>query len=1316
MASGQLSSHRRLSQGSESSVKRTPLMSADNLGQYRLVPDVECAADKDAALQQKSCCQPDCWEELLHSVGFNLFISTLIVANAVVIGLETDNVGEVWAVLEIAFLGIFSIELLLRIVVSGPTKFFAYANEDFSWNLFDFCVVIAGCFDVMFDFSPVRHEKGSFMTFLRIIRLLRVMRMIRLLRFLRDFHVLTFGFAAAAVAIRNVSLLMLAAIYVTSIVCVRLIIPFMQDNEHQEFLNAHFGSLRKSMLSLFFLLSEPDLMPYWEVLESDALLAAFLIAFVVFVSFGIVGLLTGLVCESMFDKNDAKIEQERAEAEEKRQRIIQGCEGIFETIASAQGHASIDDIMQILPALGELCVEEGVPFAREDLVNTVNCMDTDGSGSIDKKEFCQSIVHLAEGLRPISIVELHYITAQTKVKVDRCESLLAGIAQYFETEMQASSPKSSPSKQVLRPPAAARSATSPKATKVLSPGKFNSNPIRERRQISEPPGQPEPSFHLSETPWTSVAKEVEDLRDTLLKELRSSKALASPITGDGGLERILHEVESVQRETSSQLQHQLTAVVEATRQVHTGILQEVASMQSCVSTTLQSLAQQSAAHVESLARYQHQTAPDLCNARQSSHVHKELDAWKHSFFAELEAMNLSLAHARQWQWRTANKSFRQHPHAPDVLDNAVSPVQGTPSTAREAAERSHFVLQALDDVEQLLREISFEMSGHASIAGLNFVQKYSTSTVVPAVTLVMKVATVPGCVRRDQAVEGCTELKSVPPKLRLPAPEPVWRGLAEKFAERELQPLLCADLSRPSPMPLALTGRALKPEAEVTDSLKAFWRNFVEVETKNRVLRLLAFMYQHLREAEGQGVEGTTCQEDIDEICGLLAEQLPVAHDEVLALCIEVFLSLRAVHAKEQAAGVSRMASIQPECLYLLRLVQLLRLREPRLPDFVAELEVPHVEACETLCTVMEVQIAELESKLAQARVEALEKELAAARARQVAQSRAQGVTQFADEALQAVPTCLEPVPPATSPESPACASEGSHQVVPPADADMAPAIQAPETQPSVPLPTPAKRQRISEAFVDDPCQSQPRISLERTPEASMARGSSEAVVVLSGDGASSKGDQKDPKTEQLVEMGFSRRSVELALQQNRGSAELAVSQLLKELEDMPSPLQHMQSMGFDASAAADALQKHGRIGAAVQELVVGRIHNQASDALPEPTAEQGREPPEASQSEGAKRARCDPGGEISAEGEGVLQLLPKKLLCPESHRKEALEATEKKVEHSEATAATCADAGKRPKSKAKPSKQESAAKKKAQKGSIAAVFEVRAAKSTPCR
>lgn len=38
---------------------------------------------------------------------------------------------------------------------------------------------------------------------------------------------------------------------------------------------------------------------------------------------------------------------------------------------SLSGHAAIEDIMQILPELDALFVEEGVTFAREDLVNTV---------------------------------------------------------------------------------------------------------------------------------------------------------------------------------------------------------------------------------------------------------------------------------------------------------------------------------------------------------------------------------------------------------------------------------------------------------------------------------------------------------------------------------------------------------------------------------------------------------------------------------------------------------------------------------------------------------------------------------------------------------------------------------------------------------------------------------------------------------------------------------------------------------------------------------------------------------------------------------
>eukprot|EP00438_Fugacium_kawagutii_P032221 Skav231681 [mRNA] locus=scaffold597:606103:613424:+ [translate_table: standard] len=170
----------------------------DKSGKYRLIPDVEHGDHhnpKDAYLNPET--SEEFYDEILRSVGFNLFISGLIVANAIVIGLETDNQEEqLWAILEFVFLGIFTLELALRLIVSGPKKFFSYNNDDFSWtragrrscgrqaawltgapvvrkvatskvgddgwwNLFDFCVVFAGCLDVISDMSPVRHEKAG---------------------------------------------------------------------------------------------------------------------------------------------------------------------------------------------------------------------------------------------------------------------------------------------------------------------------------------------------------------------------------------------------------------------------------------------------------------------------------------------------------------------------------------------------------------------------------------------------------------------------------------------------------------------------------------------------------------------------------------------------------------------------------------------------------------------------------------------------------------------------------------------------------------------------------------------------------------------------------------------------------------------------------------------------------------------------------------------------------------------------------------------------------------------------------------------------
>jgi hypothetical protein len=83
--------------------------------------------------------------DLADSTAFNLYIFAVIVANAVVLGLETyDSVarsyGDLLGTLNNVFLGVFLVELAIRLTAFGstPSQFFRSG-----WNVFDFVVILA---------------------------------------------------------------------------------------------------------------------------------------------------------------------------------------------------------------------------------------------------------------------------------------------------------------------------------------------------------------------------------------------------------------------------------------------------------------------------------------------------------------------------------------------------------------------------------------------------------------------------------------------------------------------------------------------------------------------------------------------------------------------------------------------------------------------------------------------------------------------------------------------------------------------------------------------------------------------------------------------------------------------------------------------------------------------------------------------------------------------------------------------------------------------------------------------------------------------
>ena len=109
---------------------------------------------------------------LADSTAFNVAIFCVIVANAVVLGIETYEDSALLETLDGVFLGIFVVELVIRLLAHGsrPQDFFRSG-----WNVFDFVVIGAA-------FVPGLRENA---TLLRLVRLARVVRAVRLLPDLR---------------------------------------------------------------------------------------------------------------------------------------------------------------------------------------------------------------------------------------------------------------------------------------------------------------------------------------------------------------------------------------------------------------------------------------------------------------------------------------------------------------------------------------------------------------------------------------------------------------------------------------------------------------------------------------------------------------------------------------------------------------------------------------------------------------------------------------------------------------------------------------------------------------------------------------------------------------------------------------------------------------------------------------------------------------------------------------------------------------------------------------------------------------------------
>ena len=170
-------------------------------------------------------------QRLRDSAGFQRFVTAVILAAGVLVGVETypdlaHAHADLLHALDKVILGIFVVEIVVKVIAEGrrPWRFF----KD-GWNVFDFLIVAAA-------FLPFH---AQYVTVLRLLRLLRVLRLVRAVPRLQ---VLVGALLKSLPSMGYVTLLLGMLFYVYGVAATFL----FSANDPM-----HFRSLQMSLLSLF---------------------------------------------------------------------------------------------------------------------------------------------------------------------------------------------------------------------------------------------------------------------------------------------------------------------------------------------------------------------------------------------------------------------------------------------------------------------------------------------------------------------------------------------------------------------------------------------------------------------------------------------------------------------------------------------------------------------------------------------------------------------------------------------------------------------------------------------------------------------------------------------------------------------------------------------------------------------------------------------------------------------------------------------------------------------------------------------------------
>lgn len=386
------------------------------------------------------------------SYRFDYMIAVLIILNAISIGVQTDYMARNWTddtpmcyrVVNLIFCGVFTVEILLKLCVHGTNFFHSTA---WRWNIFDTVVVTAQTFEeltlLMADvFNP--HYVGrarslmQFMFFsvirtLRVFRLIRVMRIVSIIHLVGDLRKFVVAITDSMQSLGWTVLLLLLITYIFAVYLTQLVTDYKvrhaeKVRAEQHLLQEFYGSLDRSMLSLYETIS--DGIHWHEVMDPLKDITPWLsVLFAVYISgivFALMNVVTGIFVDSAI----------RAAETDKKRDLVDSMRSLFEG-ADEDGNGTLT-FEEFEGQLGNRFMQaylQAIDLDEEEAVMLFQLLDIDESGEIEADDFVSGCIKLHGGAKAIDLAafvhEFRRTAKQWNYRFDLVERSLSWLCEQF---------------------------------------------------------------------------------------------------------------------------------------------------------------------------------------------------------------------------------------------------------------------------------------------------------------------------------------------------------------------------------------------------------------------------------------------------------------------------------------------------------------------------------------------------------------------------------------------------------------------------------------------------------------------------------------------------------------------------------------------------------------------------------------------------------------------------------------------------------------------------------------------------------------------